>query len=165
VIVVPDAGPLIYLAGAGQLDVLPALYAEVVVPRVVFDEIVIAGAGLTGAREVGAATWLRIEDAIPDPSLLGALDRGEAAAIPLAERLGATLLADDADARAVAHERGLVVVGTLGVLLAAKRRSLIVEVGPIILRMESLGMFVSARLREDVLRLAGEVSAAKKEKT
>jgi hypothetical protein len=32
VIVVPDAGPLIYLAGAGQLDVLPVLH------RVLFDE-------------------------------------------------------------------------------------------------------------------------------
>ena len=155
-IVVPDAGPLISLAGARQLDLLPALYAEVVVPRVVFEEVVVAGAGLTGAREVEAATWLRIEDVAPDPSLLGVLDKGEAAAIPLAQQLGATLLADDADARAVAKERGIIVVGTLGVLLAAKRKRLIAEVAPIIVRMESLGMFVSARLREEVLRLADE---------
>jgi predicted nucleic acid-binding protein len=156
VIVVPDAGPLIYLAGAGQLGVLPVLFAEVVVPRIVFDEIVVAGAGLTGAREVAAATWLRIEDVEPDPSLLRALDRGEAAAIPLAERLGATLLVDDGDARVAAAGRGLVIVGTLGVLLIAKRKGLVAEVSPIIVRMESLGMFVSTRLREDVLRLAGE---------
>jgi predicted nucleic acid-binding protein len=155
-IVVPDAGPLIYLGGAGHLDILRALYSEVVVPRIVFDEIVVAGAGLTGAREVDAARWIRIEDAIPDPSLLSTLGRGEAAAIPLAQRLGATLLADDADARAVAHQRGIVVIGTLGVLLAAKRMHLIAEVAPILVQMESLGMFVSARLRDDVLRLAGE---------
>jgi predicted nucleic acid-binding protein len=135
---------------------LPVLYAEVIVPRVVFEEVVVAGAGLTGAREVQAATWLRVEDVAPDPSLLGVLDKGEAAAIPLAQQLGATLLADDADARAVAKERGIIVVGTLGVLLAAKRKRLIAEVAPIIVRMESLGMFVSARLREEVLRLAGE---------
>jgi hypothetical protein len=29
-IVVPDAGPLIYIAGAGQLDLLRLLYADVV---------------------------------------------------------------------------------------------------------------------------------------
>ena len=132
------------------------LYAEVVVPRIVFDEIVVAGAGLTGAREVASATWLRIENVEPDPSLLRALDRGEAAAIPLAERLGATLLVDDGDARVAAARRGLIVVGTLGVLLRAKRKGVIAEVSPIIVRMESLGMFVSARLREDVLRLAGK---------
>jgi hypothetical protein len=60
-IIVPDAGPLIYLGGAGHLELLRTLYAEVVVPRIVVDEIVIAGAGLTGAREVAAATWIRVE--------------------------------------------------------------------------------------------------------
>jgi predicted nucleic acid-binding protein len=45
-----------------------------------------------------------------------------AAAIPLAERLGAALLVDDGAARIVARERGLHVVGTLGVLLLAKQR-------------------------------------------
>ena len=156
-IVVPDAGPLIYLGGAGQINLLRSLYAEVVVPRIVIDEIVIAGAGHIGAREVAAATWLRIEDAAPDPGLLALLDRGEAAAIPLADRLHATLLADDADARAVAVQRGIQVVGTLGVLIAAKRKQLLSEVAPIIVHMESLGMFVSARLREEVLRIAGEL--------
>lgn len=38
-IVAPDAGPLIYLAGAGQLELLRQLYHRVVVPRVVFDEV------------------------------------------------------------------------------------------------------------------------------
>jgi predicted nucleic acid-binding protein len=37
VIVVPDAGPLIYLGGAGQLELLRLLYAEVVVPRIVLE--------------------------------------------------------------------------------------------------------------------------------
>jgi predicted nucleic acid-binding protein len=157
VIVVPDAGPLIYLGGAGHLEVLRSLYAEVVVPQLVLDEIVIAGAGLTGAREVGEATWLRVEQVAPEPGLLALLDPGEAAAIPLADRLHATLLADDADARTVAAQRGIPVVGTLGVLIAAKRKRLLSEVAPVIAHMESLGMFVSARLREEVLRLAGEL--------
>jgi len=51
VIVVPDAGPLIYLAGAGKLDLLARLYDRVVVPLVVYEEIVVAGAGLVGAAE------------------------------------------------------------------------------------------------------------------
>jgi predicted nucleic acid-binding protein len=156
VIVVPDAGPLIYLGGAGQLELLRLLYAEVVVPRIVLEEVVVAGAGLTGADEVARATWLRIDDTAPDPDLLLVLDRGEAAAIPLAGRLHATLLADDADARTIAGQRGIPVVGTLGVLLAAKRRQLLAEVAPVIARMELLGMFVSVRLREEVLRIAGE---------
>lgn len=155
-IVVPDAGPLIYLAGAGQLELLPALYSQVVVPRIVFDEIVVAGAGLTGAREVEGANWLQVQDVPVEPSLLARLDRGEAAAIPLAERLGATLLADDARAREVARERALVVIGTLGVLLVAKKKGLLGAIRPIVLRMEAMGMFVSAQLRDAVLSAAAE---------
>lgn len=67
------------------------------------------------------------------------------------------MLADDARAREVAKERGLVVVGTMGVLLGAKRRGFIPQVGPVMARMEGLGMFVSAKLRDAVLRLADEV--------
>jgi predicted nucleic acid-binding protein len=157
VIVVPDAGPLIYLAGAGHLAVLPALYDEVATPRVVWDEVTVAGDGLVGAAEVrAAASWLRVEDVEPDPLLATMLDRGEAAAIPLAERLRATLLVDDADAREVAAERGISVVGTLGVLLLAKRRGLLPAVAAVLDRMTTLGMFVAPDLRAHVLAAAGE---------
>jgi len=156
VIVVPDAGPLIYLAGAGKLSILHALYARVVVPRVVFTEVVVAGEGLIGSEEVGAATWIEVHDIEPDPTLTDVLDAGEAAAIPLAERLGALLLCDDGDARLVARHRGLVVVGTLGVLLRAKREGHLDRIAPVISRMTELGMFVSAPLVAEVLVAAGE---------
>jgi predicted nucleic acid-binding protein len=156
VIVVPDAGPLIYLASAGQLDLLGRLFDDVVVPEIVFREVTVAGVGLAGASEVIAATWLRIVQADPDPSLLDLIDRGEAAAIPLAERLGATLLVDDSAARMIAMERGLQVLGTLGVLLRGKREGHVDAVGPIIVRMRSLGMYVGVDLWRQVLRLADE---------
>jgi predicted nucleic acid-binding protein len=155
-IVVPDAGPLIYLGGAGELDLLRKLYDEVVVPRVVYDEVVLAGAGLSGAQEVAEASWLRVEDMAPDPTLAATLDRGEAAAIPLAERLGAALLVDDGQARVIARARGLQVVGTLGVLLLAKQKGYVQRIAPIVRQMTALGMFVSVPLRAKVLAAAGE---------
>jgi predicted nucleic acid-binding protein len=155
-IVVSDAGPLIYLGGANEIELLRKLYEGVVVPQLVHDEVVVAGAGLCGAREVAAAQWIRVENVSPDPTLIARLDRGEAAAIPLAERLGATLLVDDGGARIVARERGLHVLGTLGVLLLAKQEGYVPFIAPIVRRMTSLGMFVSAPLRSRVLAAAGE---------
>lgn len=155
-IVVPDSGPLIYLAGAGQIDLLRRLYVEVVVPRIVYEEVTVAGAGLTGAAEVAAVTWLRVVDHEADPTLAARLDPGEAAAIPLAEELGAVILVDDGEARAVATERGLVVIGTLGVLLAAKSGGHLAALGPVLDRMVALGMFVAPALRKRVLVRAGE---------
>lgn len=62
-IVVPDAGPLIYLAGAGQLDLLRRLYVEVVVPRIVFEAVTITGADLPrcprSRRTAEAVTFMR----------------------------------------------------------------------------------------------------------
>lgn len=155
-IVVPDAGPLIYLAGAGCLNLLQKLFGRVVVPQVVWDEVVVRGAGQVGAAEVAAATWLERADVAPERSLLSILDAGEAAAIPLAERLGATLLCDDADGRSEAHRRGLRVVGTLGVLVRGKREGHLTEIAPIVARMTGLGMFVAPALLGQVLLLAEE---------
>jgi predicted nucleic acid-binding protein len=101
-IVVTDAGPLLYLAGGGLLRVL---CGRVVVPRIVFEEVTVAGEGLVGASEVVSAEWLEVIDRAADPALLDVLDAGEAAALPLAEELGAILLVDDGAARA-ANRRG-----------------------------------------------------------
>ncbi len=158
-IVVPDAGPLVYLAGAGQIELLRLLYSEVVVPSIVFNEVTVAGAGMVGSAEVAAAAWIRVVDQAPDASLLGRLDAGEAAAIPLAVAMGAVLLVDDGEARAVAGERGIPVIGSLGVLLGAKQRGHLDVVGPVLDRMVDLGMFVSSPLRARVLALAGEAGS------
>lgn len=155
-IAVPDAGPLIYLAGAGRLDLLAHLYDRVVVPRVVYEEVVRAGAGLLGSAEVSAASWLEVVDAAPDASLMETLDRGEAAAIPLAQRLGATLVCDDAAGRAEARGRGVRVIGTVGVLLLAKNRGVLDCAGPVLQRMQAAGMYVSEALVREVLVAAGE---------
>lgn len=159
-IVVPDAGPLIYLATADHLDLLTRLYDRVVVPRIVHDEVVVAGAGLPGSAQVAAAAWIEVQDAEPDAELARSLDRGEAAAIPLAARLGATLLCDDADARAEARRRELVVIGTLGVLLLAKDRGLVARIEPIVRSMRSAGMYVAERLLREVLDAADEAGPA-----
>ncbi len=47
------------------------------------------------------------------------LDRGEAQAFALADAHDGRLLTDDGDARAFANDQGVVVVGSVGVLLAA----------------------------------------------
>lgn len=59
----------------------------------------------------------------------------------------------------MATERGLKVVGTLGVLVLAKRRGLLPAVGPVMDRMVDLGMFVAPHLRERILVIVGELSA------
>ena len=102
VIVIADSSPLIYLSRVGALDVLRLLYGEVVVPAVVWAEVVEMRPNAPGAEVVKGATWLRVPEVEPEPTDLG-LDPGETAAIVLAEALGADLLLiDERAGRAVA---------------------------------------------------------------
>ena len=51
-IVVADAGPLIHLAGIGQLDLIRRLSPSVLVPESVYREVVVVGAGRQGMAHV-----------------------------------------------------------------------------------------------------------------
>jgi predicted nucleic acid-binding protein len=85
--IVADSGPLIALARIGQLDLLPTLYGEVIVPPGVYQEIT-GEADLPGARELAQADWLsvaEVDDQTAVQRLLFWLDRGESEAIVLAQ--------------------------------------------------------------------------------
>ena len=144
---VVDTSCLIGLEGVARLDILQALFDPVIVPPAV-------------AREFGTPLpWLRVE-APTNHTLISALkmllDEGEAEAIALASELGHTIVLDDSQARAAARNLGLKVVGTIGLLLKAKRGGVIPSVRPVIEDLELHGFYLSAALREEALRLAGE---------
>ena len=96
--VVSNTSPLINLALIGQLDLLPQLYTQVVIPEAVWHEIVIKGAGQIGATEIQAATWV-VKQPVQNNTLVQllkqTLDAGEAEAIALALETQADLLLID----------------------------------------------------------------------
>jgi predicted nucleic acid-binding protein len=56
--IVSNASPLIALARIGQLDLLPQLHTDVIVPEAVWQEVVVEGADHPGAEAVSAASWM-----------------------------------------------------------------------------------------------------------
>jgi uncharacterized protein len=161
VIVVSDASPLIALAAIKKLDLLRALYREIVIPSAVFDEVTAVRQTAPGADELRAATWIGVRQA-GDRALVEALsmelDAGEAEAIALAVEVEADLLLmDERRGRIVATRLGRPVVGVLGVIVEAKAAGLISAVRPV---LEALvgeaGFRISSTLHERVLAAAGE---------
>lgn len=160
-IVVSDAGPLIYLGAVGRLALLRELFGRVVVPQRVWDEVVGAGAERPGSAEVAAAgSWIDIRTPAPSPlidRLSEVLGTGDAAAIALCLELRAELLlCDDLGARRLAAAQGIRVVGTLGLLVRGKRAGLVDAVRPVLEAMIALGLRVAPELVEEILALAGE---------
>ncbi len=69
---------------------------------------------------------------------------------------GLPLLVDDRDARSCARGLGVVVVGTFGVLLEAKRHGLVERIAPLMELIVASGFRLDAAIRQRVLELAGE---------
>jgi predicted nucleic acid-binding protein len=71
-IVVSDASPLIALAAVDRLDLLRALYTEVLTPEAVYQEATAVAPGASGAAEISAANWIRVRP-VRDRTLVAAL--------------------------------------------------------------------------------------------
>lgn len=98
-------------------------------------------------------TW-----AVADPMLAAQLDRGEAAVMATATRHGnLAVLMDERKGRRVATlVYRLEVIGTAGLLVAAKRRGIIQRVGPCLEGMREAGYFLADALVAECLKRAGE---------
>lgn len=156
IVVVSDAGPLISLARLDLLTVLQNLFDEIQVPDDVINECM--------ARP-GNADTARIRDALDRGSLqactarelkIPGLELGECAAIARALEIDAVLLVDERAARAQAAAMGIVVTGTLGVLVRARRRGLVGPLAPLIATLRSSGQRLSHQVVAQALVDVGE---------
>jgi predicted nucleic acid-binding protein len=162
--IVCNTGPLIALAMAGHLGVLPRLYRRILIPEAVFQEAVGSGMGRIGAEEIAAADWVEpIPDSLPlEPLLAKELGPGESAVIAAAHHLGARLvLLDERRARRIAeHAYGLRVKGSAGILVSAKRAGLVPLLRPLLEKMRDQGYYLSQRIIDRALAEAGEAGPA-----
>ena len=87
-------------------------------------------------------------------------DAGETAAMQLYKELDADyLLIDDKRGRKVAAINQIKTIGTMGVLLQAKRAGLVASIAPLLASIDASPVFISRSLLETVLELAGESDA------
>ena len=155
---------LIALSAIGKLDLLRKRCegAKLVIPKAVWREVVEEGKGQPGAEEVATANWIEVEEvknrAIVEV-LLVQLDYGEAEVIALAQEKGADIvLLDEKEARELAERLGLKVLGTVGLLIWAKRKGLIGEVREQLNALqERAGFRLSPELCKQVLREVDEL--------
>ncbi|MEQ1667452.1 MAG: hypothetical protein ABL868_03260 [Sulfuriferula sp.] len=130
-ILIADASALIALATCDSLYLLDALFGEVLVPEVVFFEVTTADKPQSVKLRHYLQNKIRTVDMQYYVYLDAFADAGETQAMLLYKEMAADyLLIDDKRGRKVAKINQIKIVGSLGVLLQAKRSGLIPNVAP-----------------------------------
>ena len=163
--ILSNSSPLIYLAKLGKLDILKTLFKEIIIPKEVYEEVVIKGKEekFFDALKVENSVqegWLKVKETTINKeieTLAPEIDLGEIALISLAKKLKPSLiLIDDASARAIAESFGFNVKGTLYILLTAYKKKIIDknEIKELINRLIVSGFRISQEL---YINLLGEL--------
>ncbi len=156
---VVNASPLIFLGRLGRFDVLPALAEEVLVPEPVLTEVRVRDSPEALQTQLAKLERVRFEPEAPVSANILAWDlgRGESQVITIALRnKGAVAVLDDLQARRCAYSMGLRVMGTLGVLLRAKRAGFILAARPLVTELVESGMYLDPDLMAQALAEVGE---------
>jgi predicted nucleic acid-binding protein len=162
--VVSDAGPLIGLARADALSVLPSFFSEVWIPPAVLDELRCDSTrpGAAQLSDALAAGWLLPKPAASSlPQAMRPLGPGETQAIALAIEHRLPILIDERLGRTEARRHHLIVIGTAGLLIRAKQEGKIRRVRPTLTALAESGYRLSESLTREVLRLAREAPAGR----
>lgn len=157
-LVIADAGPLIALARLHQIGLLPQLFGRVLVTDIVFRECAGRSDFPESALIQEAVDRKQLElCTAPDFSaFVQKIDAGEASAIAVAIDFGCGVLMDDIAGRRIAENAGVPVIGTVGVLVLAKRKGLVPLVKPQLEILSASGYFLGGEIIAAALLAAGE---------
>ncbi len=157
--VIVNSSPLIFLAKLSKIEILKNLFTEVIISEAVYRETVLEGNRHEEKHLIANATWIQVKS-VKNQNLVEVLrnliDDGEAESITLALETESLIILDDMGARRIARELGLKVTGTLGVLLLAKKKGLIVEITPLIEKLRKEGFRISEKLKIKIIKEANE---------
>lgn len=159
---ISDTGPIIGLAKTRKLYLLPQFAQEILIPPMVHRELL----GKIGpeSKEIDESlnSFIKVTH-LPQirteiQGFLIGLGEGERQAITLAYNLAddVLLLMDDRAGREVASKLRIAVTGLVGLLLRAKERGLVPNIGSITEELRDNGYWLSDDIIKVAKKLAGE---------
>ncbi|MFP4672819.1 MAG: DUF3368 domain-containing protein [Desulfohalobiaceae bacterium] len=155
-VVVSNSSPIIHLAKIGKLELLEALYGQVLIPSEVYSECTYTSFYQKEIYYISNAPWIsivQIENTKLFKLLYPEIDAGEAEALVLSLEVNADLvILDDMEARIKARTLELTVTGTLGVLLKAQKLGLLNSLEDEIKKLEKNSFRMSLDLKNRLLR-------------
>lgn len=136
-----NTSPIQYLHQTGLLNLLPAVYGRITIPQAVLLEINEGHRGGVMLPWTESLPWIDVKQVSHGAMLamVSDLDPGEREVLALAIESPASLaILDDRLARRHAQILRIRFIGTLGILLLAKRRGYLPAVAPVLDELERL---------------------------
>ena len=147
--IISDTSCLIILDKIGELKILNKLFGVITTTSEVANEY---GQELPSWFEIREPSDRNYQSIIE-----ASVDKGEASAIALAVELDDCLLIiDDLKGRKLAHELGLTIIGTIGVIIDAKLTGIIPSIKTILSKIKQTNFRISEELEILILKRAGE---------
>ena len=156
-IIIADASPLVALAICDCLDLLELLFGDVRVSPAVYDEVTVAAK--PGAEKLSGYLQSKVVKADLNFHIVGgdAIDKGELTSIALFKHLNADyLLIDEKAGRKVAKLNDVRIIGSLGVLIEAKRKGIIPLLKPYVEILRRSQAYFGEELLNYALSAVGE---------
>lgn len=148
-IIIADSSSIIILYETDLLHLLHSLFNRMTITKEVENEV-----------KIVLPEWVKVEDLSNKKlvmDLLKELDAGEASSIALAvEYKNSLLIIDEKDDRKVAASLHIQIIGTLGILLQAKRKNLIQSFEESVNKIITKGFRVSPQLLGQFIKESGE---------
>lgn len=155
---VANASPIIVLGKCGYLDLVTKLCDELWIPQAVIDEI-LAGPSADPTRRLVESGWGRRSSAthVNSELLEWGLGPGETSVLASAlERSPAVAVLDDAAARTCAKAVGVPTIGTLGIILRAKKRGVLPSAAQAMKALRRAGLYLDSEIIRRALLLVNE---------
>ena len=153
-----NSSPLIFLSKAGYLELLTLVADNIFIPSPVVMEINRRGATDTTVKALSQTRWLK-EVSVDLNPMIQAWDLGIGETSVLSHALSATgtkTVIDDGLARKCAITHQIPVVGTLGIVLLAKKHGLIEKARPVMYELKQHGMYLKESTLNQALALVNE---------
>lgn len=152
-----DTSPIILLSKVDLLVQADSLCSEIAIPKSVLIELGQKSNDERLTKFVSKVRTLEIGDTA-SAVIEWNLGAGESAVLSYAlSHPDCVCVVDDLAARNFALTYGLRVIGTAGIMVALKERGLITAVRPKLDDLVSHGMYISQKLRTEILQMTGEL--------
>lgn len=147
-VLISDTGPLLALAGIGQLPLLKSLFGSVIIPESVWLESQAKTDYAASAVEAAVSSgWLTVQSISVSIRLPASLGEGERQAMQLALNIPDSLLImDDRLARREALRQGISFAGTARIVWLAEQQGLVADARTLLIAMADRGYFISPDL-------------------